>query len=268
MQSGIIDTKAIKGDVLPITTGGIIQSDVWNFKDEDMNAPVYLGHHGGITLDVPTSNQVQQVGYVIGRHQLLLNLTIEHIAQANVTTQQSAISGPTGPSGRIGDVGPTGPVGEKGLPGAIGPTGPSGKDGLSITGPTGPKGDSPTITNEVHVHTSSPTSKEDIIAGYKIGHMWIDQSKKMTYVCVSSEPDMAIWTCLTPSSDFKYVEVDGNQVWEISHNMKSVDFTFSVFDELGNKIDVDKLEVVDMNSIRITFKDVTKGKAIFHFLWT
>lgn len=63
---------------------------------------------------------------------------------------------------------------------------------------------------------------------------------------------------------FKQLE-DGHSVWTITHGRANRYFTCNVFDFTGKSVIPDEIQIVDDNTISISFLVPTKGHAVFSF---
>lgn len=123
---GFVDVDVPANTVTTVVTNGVLFNEDWEFDDDQINKPVYLGSNGQFVVGRPNLNKTQQLGIIIGKNEIIINPKMDILSS---TSELIEVMGPTGPHGPVGNIGPTGPQGPKGF------------DGLSITGPTGPKGD-------------------------------------------------------------------------------------------------------------------------------
>ena len=81
------------------------------------------------------------------------------------------------------------------------------------------------------------------------------------FVCISTDP--VYWKpIIKVSSGYIHTQSTVSSEWYITHNLKSEDLIVQTYNNSGYKIEPDNIQIVDENTIKITFNPSTTGKAV------
>jgi hypothetical protein len=97
--------------------------------------------------------------------------------------------------------------------------------------------------------------------GLKIGMLLVtaNDSRIWQYTATNA------WTELKKATTKTYSFAIPGTIWTIPHNTGSTNFTYTVFDTDGFQILPNECQVLDINTIRLTFLEVMAGSVTFSF---
>jgi len=93
------------------------------------------------------------------------------------------------------------------------------------------------------------------------GRLIFRTDEQQIYICISDSP--VVWQPLIKvSSSYVHNQTTNSNVWNIPHNLETTNVFVQTYDTSGNKIIPEEINIVDKNTVKITFSSNIAGKAV------